>query len=204
MAATASLDQRIGLGLIAFLRRPAVFFAANWAALLGVLSVIGIVPALAGATRATTCPDPEDDDATFTGVLRHVRATWRRDWPLSLAVIGFVALVVGDVAILLAADAATRVFLGGALIPVAWVVTAWLSAYVVSAADPTASRVEVVRTATLRCVRRPVRALLAPALVLLLSPVWLLAPLTIAIGFSLPPWVLARTWGEAPVAPESR
>jgi hypothetical protein len=203
VAATASLDQRISLGLIAFLRRPAVFFAANWAALLGVLSVIGLVPALAGATRATTHPDA-DDDTTFTGVLRHVRATWRRDWPLSLAVIGFVALVVGDVAILLAADAATRVFLGGALIPVAWVVTAWLSAYVVSAADPTASRSEVVRTATLRCVRRPLRALLAPALVLLLSPVWLLAPLTIAIGFSLPPWVLARRWGPAPTAPDSR
>src|SRR5699024_11572626 len=44
-------------------------------------------------------------------------------------------------------------------------------------------------------VRRPAAALAAPALVALLSPLWLLAPLTIACGFSIPPWVLGRLWG---------
>jgi hypothetical protein len=198
-AAATGWDQRISHGLIRFLRRPAVFFAANWAALLGVLTVVGLVPALAGATRATTHPEA-DDDVTFTSVLAHLRATIRRDWPVSLAAWAFLAFLVGDAIILASADVATRVFLAGALIPVAWAVTAWLSAYVVSAADPAPARGEVVRTATWRLVRQPGRALLAPALVLLLSPVWLLAPLTIAIGFSLPPWVLGKSWGPAPRA----
>ena len=44
--------------------------------------------------------------------------------------------------------------------------------------------------------RVPVAALAAPALVVLLSPVWLLAPLTIACGFSVPPWILGRLWGD--------
>lgn len=32
------------------------------------------------------------------------------------------------------------------------------------------------------------------------SPLWLLAPLTIAIGFSLPPFLVAKIWGQAPSA----
>lgn len=196
-AAAAGWDQRVSHGLIRFLRRPAVFFSANWAALLGVVSVVGIVPALAGATRVTTHPEA-DDDITFTSVLAHLRATLRRDWPISVGLVAFLAFLLGDVVILASADVGTRVFLGGALIPVVWVVTAWLSAYVVSAADPLLARGEVARAATMRLVRQPGQALLAPALVVLLSPVWLLPPLTIAIGFSLPPWVLARSWGQAP------
>lgn len=194
--AAAGWDQRISHGLIRFLRRPAVFFGANWAALLGVVSVVGLVPALAGATRATTHPDA-DDDLTFTSVLAHIRATVRRDWPLSLALVAFLAFLVGDIAILASADVGTRVFLGGALIPVVWAVTAWFSAYVVCAAEPALGRGEVARAATERLLRQPGTALLAPALVLLLSPVWLLPPLTIAVGFSLPAWVLARAWGPA-------
>ncbi len=195
----SGMDERIGTGLIRFLHRPAVFVAATWAALIGVVTIVGLIPALAGATRATTHPDA-DDDVTFTSVLRHVRATVRRDWPISFALLAFLLLVVGDVVILAGADPSTRVLLGGALLPVVWVVTAWLSAYVVSAVDAAAGRAEVARLATLRVLRQPGRALLAPALVLLLAPVWLLAPLTIAIGFSLPAYVLGRTWGAAPPA----
>ena len=51
----------------------------------------------------------------------------------------------------------------------------------------------------LRLVRaRPVAALAAPPLIALLSPLWLLAPLTIAIGLSVPPWVVGRLWSSAP------
>ena len=50
--------------------------------------------------------------------------------------------------------------------------------------------------------RRPLAALMAPALIALLSPLWLLAPLTIACGFSVPPWVVGRLWGApAPGGP---
>lgn len=193
---TASLDQRVSLGLIRFLRRPAVFFAANWAALLGVLSVVGLMPALAGATRATTHPEA-DDDVTFTQTVRHLHRTWRRDLPVTFGTWVFLLLLVADAIVIAQVDSGARVFLVGALVPVAWAVIAWLSAYVVSAAADDVDRRSVARSATLLVIGRPLRALMAPALVLVLAPVWLLAPLTLAIGFSLPPWVVAKSWGPA-------
>lgn len=194
--AGSGLDARVGAGLIRFLRRPAVFFAANWAALVGVVSVVGLVPALASAVRATTHPDA-DDDVTFTAGLTHLRRTWRRDLPVTLGTWTFLALLLGDAIIVTSIDGGARVFLVGAVLPVAWAVTAWLTAYVTCAAEQGVDRREVAGRATALVVRRPLRALLAPALVLVLAPVWLLAPLTIAVGFSLPPWVLARAWGAA-------
>jgi uncharacterized membrane protein YesL len=197
---TGGLDHRVSIGLIRFLRRPAVFFAANWAALLGVVSVVGLVPALAGATRATTHPQA-DDDVTFTETVRHLRRTWRRDLPITAGTWVFLLLLVADAIVIANVDPGTRVFLTGAVVPVAWAVIAWLSAYVVSAVEDDVDLRTVARAATLLVVRRPLRALLAPALVLVLAPVWLLAPLTLAIGFSLPPWVLAKSWGPEPPRP---
>src|SRR5699024_11446273 len=67
-------------GMVRFLTKPAAFFAANWAAMLGILTVIGIVPALAGATRVTGDLEQYEDEA-FTSTLRHVRRTLLRDGP---------------------------------------------------------------------------------------------------------------------------
>ncbi|APX33212.1 hypothetical protein BH708_11370 [Brachybacterium sp. P6-10-X1] len=57
-----------------------------------------------------------------------------------------------------------------------------------------AGRRDVVRAAIALVLRRPGRWLPAPAMIVALAPLWLLAPLTIAVGVSLPPHVLARFW----------
>ncbi|MGO2586078.1 MAG: hypothetical protein ACTH9F_12115, partial [Brachybacterium tyrofermentans] len=79
-------------GLVRFLTKPAAFLGANWAALLGILTVIGIVPALAGATR-TTSDLEQYEDAAFTTTLGHVRRTLRRDAPMSILLL----LVLGGI-----------------------------------------------------------------------------------------------------------
>ncbi len=40
----------------------------------------------------------------------------------------------------------------------------------------------------------------SPAAIIAVSPLWMLASLTIAIGFSLPPFLVAKVWGQAPSA----
>src|SRR5699024_9172620 len=182
-------------GMVRFLTKPAAFFAANWAAMLGILTVVGIVPALAGATRVTGDLAQYEEEA-FTSTLRHVRRTLQRDGPASvllLLVLGGIGLN-GLVLPRLTPD--LRVFAVGLMLPVVWGLVGVLSAYVaVAAQDAAAARSEVMLRALALVVRRPAAALAAPALVALLSPLWLLAPLTIACGFSIPPWVLGRLWG---------
>lgn len=80
--------------------------------------------------------------------------------------------------------------------PPSWLALSGLSAYVVVAAasELTAPRREVARRALALVMTRPVRALLAPVVIIGVVPLWLLAPLTIAIGFSLPPFLVARFW----------
>ncbi|ATG53602.1 hypothetical protein CFK41_01525 [Brachybacterium ginsengisoli] len=182
-------------GLVRLLVKPAAFLGANWAALLGVLTVVGIVPALAGATRVTG-DLARHEDAAFTSTLRHLRRTLRRDAPASLLML-FVAVGIGANALVLPRlEPSLRVLAVGVLLPLIWAAVAALSAYVVAAArDRTAERTDVV-IATLALLRdRPLAALAAPPLIVLLSPLWLLAPLTLAVGFSVPPWVLGRLWG---------
>lgn len=52
--------------LVKFLRIPAAFIAANWAGLLCVLSVVGLVPGLAGNARVTADLDEHADIWLFT------------------------------------------------------------------------------------------------------------------------------------------
>ncbi|HEX7349547.1 hypothetical protein [Brachybacterium sp.] len=182
-------------GLVRLLAKPAAFLGANWAAMLGILTVVGIVPALAGATRVTG-DLAEHRDSAFTSTLEHMRRTLRRDAPASGALL-LVCLGIAMNAVVLPAMApSARVFAVGAVLPVTWVLVALLSAYVVVAAsDQRGDRSTIVWRALSLTARRPVTALAAPALIALLAPLWLLAPLTIACGFSVPPWVLARAWG---------
>jgi hypothetical protein len=203
-SAATGVDGSVGGGIVRFLTVPSAFFAANWAAMLLILTVIGVVPALAGATRVTTRVG-ELGDRAFTGVLRHARATWVRDLPASVALWAALALVVGDVLVLTrVADGPTQVFLVGVTAPAVWAATAWLSAYVVTAgaAEADASLGQVARRASYLLLSRPLRALVVPAAIVAVSPLWLLAPLTIAIGFSLPPFLVAKVWGRVPSPPE--
>src|SRR5699024_543565 len=90
-----------------------------------------------------------------------------------------------------------RVLAVGLMLPLVWAMVALLCAYVVAASrDQVAERTTIMLRALALVVRRPLSALFSPALVVVLSPLWLLAPLTIACGFSLPPWIVGRLWGE--------
>lgn len=181
--------------LLQFLRIPAAFIAANWAGLLGVLC-LGAVPAFAGNQKVMTDLDTHADDAGIT-VLEHIRRTWWRDLPVTLAFGAYVLLALGTTAVVaLAFDVPTRVFFVGLLVPVYLVAGALLAAYVRAAAvlPELASRSEVVEAAIALVLAHPVRALGAVALVLGTAPVWILAPLTIACGLSLPAWALNSLW----------
>ncbi len=186
-------------GLVRLLAKPAAFVGANWAALLACLTVVGIVPALAGATR-TTSDLARYEDAAFTATLTHARRTVRRDAPVSGLLLLVLAGIGGNALVLPRLDPSLRVFAVGLVLPLVWLMISLLSAYVVVASrDQSVQRSAVVLQTVALIARRPLAAMLAPALIVLLSPVWLLAPLTIACGLSLPPWVLGRLWGAAPV-----
>lgn len=183
-------------GLVRFLTKPAAFLGANWAALLGILTVIGIVPALAGATR-TTSDLEQYEDAAFTTTLGHVRRTLRRDAPASILLLLVLGGIGTNALALPRMEASARVFAVGLMLPVVWLMVALLSAYVVAASrDQRAKRTAIMLGAVALVMRRPFSALVAPGLIVVLSPLWLLAPLTIACGFSVPPWVVARVWGD--------
>lgn len=186
-------------GLVRLLTKPAAFLAANWAALLGILSVVGIVPALAGATR-TTSDLAQYEDAAFRTTLGHVRRTLRRDAPMSILLLLVLGGIGTNALVLPQMDASMRVFAVGLTLPVMWLMIALLSAYVAAASrDQHAERAAIVLGAVTLVMRRPLAALVAPALVAVLSPLWLLAPLTIACGVSVPAWVVGRVWGDPTV-----
>ncbi|GAA1489814.1 hypothetical protein GCM10009626_25600 [Brachybacterium sacelli] len=183
-------------GMVRLLAKPAAFLAANWAAMVAMLTVIGIVPALAGATR-TTGDLAQYEDEAFTSTLRHVRRTLLRDAPVSVMLLLVLGGIGANALVLPRMEAPTRVFLVGVMLPVVWAMVALLSAYVLAAArDQHAERTTIMLRALALVVQRPLSALAAPALIVVLSPLWLLAPLTIAVGFSVPPWILGRLWGE--------
>lgn len=176
---------------------PSAFIAANWAALLLVITVVGTVPALIAATRTTVDLHAHADRA-FRETLRSAMVLLRRDWVMSLALWALLVLVVGNSLILAEfATGGTRVFLVGIALPPIWLAVSYLSAYVLvaSGADLDTPRGELAGAALTLMVRHPFRALLVPLAVIAVSPLWMLAPLTIAIGFSLPPFLVAKVWG---------
>lgn len=196
--ARAPIGAQYPSGLVRALTIPAAFLAANWAALLLVVTVVGTLPALTAATRTTTDLHTHADRA-FRETLRAALALLRRDWLVSLVMWVLLVLLVGNSLILAdLATGGTRVFLVGLALPPTWLVVSYLSAYVLvaSEAELTAPRGEVVGAALRLMMRRPLRALLIPLAVIAVSPLWMLAPLTIAIGFSLPPFLVAKVWGR--------
>lgn len=194
------------MNLVAFLRIPAAFISANWAGLLCVLTVVGAVPGFAGNARVMADLD-EHADTSGRVVLRQLRRTVRRDLPVSLGFWAYVVVGVATVALLVNVfEGGTRVFFGGLLLPVYWVVGAAVGAYVRAAGTlpVTATRGEVVEESVRLVLRSPARALLSVVVVIAATPVWVLAPITVACGLSLPAWLLARTWGRVPTAADRR
>lgn len=198
--ARAPIGAQYPSAIVRALTIPAAFLAANWGAMLMVLTVVGTVPALISATRTTVDLHTHADRA-FRETLRSSAVLVRRDWVMSLALVAILALGVGNAAILTdLASGSTRVVLVGVALPPTWLVVSFFSAYVVTGAsgDLDAPRGAVAGAALALMMGRPLRALLIPAAVIAVSPLWMLAPLTIAIGFSLPPFLVAKVWGSAP------
>ncbi len=182
--------------LLQFVRIPAAFIAANWAGLLGVFLLVGAVPAFAGNQRVTSRLDEYADEAGMT-VLRQLRRTWWRDLPATLAF--WTALIAGvaTVGVLVEVfDASTRVFFVGLLLPVYWAAGALLNCYVRAAATLSmeATRGDVTDEMLRLALRHPLRAATTVLLVIATTPVWILAPITVACGLSVPAWVLGSMW----------
>lgn len=180
-------------GLVRFFVVPGAVIAANWAALLCAATIVGLLTGLAGAGRVLT-DIGEHQDTAFRSVLRHARATLRRDLPVSIGTWILICAIILNGLYVPALSPSARTFMIGLLVPLIWLLIAWVSAYVAAAQDPAASRSEVTLRATHLCTSRPLRALLAPAAIIGLSPLWLLAPITIACGLSVPPYLLATLW----------
>lgn len=155
--------------------------------------MVGTVAALAGAMRVVTALDRYEDEP-FVAPLRQVRATWRRDLPVTLLV-----WVVGVLGALNAyavthVASAMRVLVVGFLVPVVWGVIAFVSAYVSSASalPLTATRHDVLALVARMIRDRPVRSFLTPVLLVAMAPVIVLPPFTVAAGVSLPGWVVGE------------
>ncbi|WP_420112256.1 hypothetical protein [Pseudactinotalea sp.] len=185
--------------LMRWLRVPAAFISANWAGLLAIV-VLGLVPAAAGNQRVMSRLDHHADEAG-TVVLRQLRRTWWRDLPVSLGMLVYLGLGAATVALMAwVYEGPVRVYFVGMLVPVYWVVGAAIAAYVRAAATMplTATRTEVLSAAGHLALTYPVRALLTVPATVLAAPAYVLAPLTVACGLSLPAWVLAQIWRVHP------
>ncbi len=195
--------------LVDRLRKPSAFFSSNWAGILFLLMGATAVPALAGVTRVVTGLNRHADEG-FVTVVRTVKATWRRDLPLSLALVVVVVMGAANIAAAVAVESAVRVAVVGFIVPVLWMALAFIGLYVAVAgtrpldADRTDLLVGVAQVVR----RRPVAAFLLPLVQVLVAPILIFPPTTVAVGLSVPAWIIAEWLGvrqppledEAPVA----
>ncbi|MGJ6980603.1 hypothetical protein ACSDQ9_08760 [Aestuariimicrobium soli] len=185
--------------LMGFLRKPSAFFSSNWAALVAVLAVVLTIPGLAGVMRVVTSLNRHADEGWAT-VWRQVQQTWRRDLPISL--LAWI-VVLGTAANIWAAahvGSGTRVAVIGFITPIVWVLTVLMAAYTgaASARPLTATRTEVLQLAAMLLKQRPLRAWLTPVVLLVSSPVVFFPPLTVAVGTSVPAWLVGDWLGVRP------
>ncbi|CAM3693151.1 hypothetical protein OCAE111667_22300 [Occultella aeris] len=189
-----------------FLRVPAALIAANWAGLLGVVSVAAVIPAFAGNARVMADLD-EHGDVSGRVVFAQIRRTTGRDLPVSLAWWAYVILGAATTWLMVTAfEGGTRVFFVGVLVPVYWMVGALIGAYIRAAATVSldTDRAAVITEAGRLVFTAPIRTLLTVPVVLAMTPVWALPPITIACGLSLPAWALSKIWGPTTTAAERR
>lgn len=122
-----------------------------------------------------------------------------RDLPVTFALWLYLVLAISTTAVLtLVFTAPERVFFAGLCVPVYWIAGALLATYVRAAAvlPPAASRREVVEATAALVAAHPGRSLATVAVVLATAPVWVLAPLTIACGVSVPAWAVNALWAR--------
>lgn len=185
--------------LLNFLRTPAAFIAANWTGLAIMLTGIGLIPALAGNARAMS-DIREYGDESGRVVLNQFLRTWRREIPVSVGTWVVIAAAIGTVWMAVAVfGVKERVFLISLVAPVYYVVWTFVAAYVRAAAveELDTPREKLLLRAVELMATQPTRAALQVPLVLLLTPVWVLAPFTLACGLSLPAWLAGCLWGGA-------
>lgn len=204
----SGLDRSVGSGLLRFLRMPALFIATNWALLICALTVLGLVPGLIAGAHVIR-NRAEYSDRAFTATLRAALVRFRRDWPVSLAVLAMTTVMTVNIVLVVSMPAmGARVFFAGLIVPVVWVLIAGGSAYVAAAqllderAGPggtLATRRAVLRQAAALMVLRPARMLVIPVVVIAVSPLWILPPITVAVGLSLATYLVTRAWGPPAV-----
>ena len=182
--------------LVDRLRTPSAFFSSNWAGILFLLMGATAVPALAGVTRVVTGLD-RHSDAGFVTVVRTVKATWRRDLPLSLALVVVVVMGAVNIAVVTTVDPSVRVPVVGFLVPVLWMAFTFIGAYsAVAGTQPLdASRTDVLVGVAQLVRRRPIPAVLLPVIQVLVAPILVFPPSTVAIGLSVPAWIITEWLG---------
>lgn len=179
--------------LVDHLRKPSALFSSNWAGIVCLLPGVTSIPALAGVTRVATDLHRYADEG-FVTVLRTVRATWRRDLPASLLALITVVMGAANLWAVLQVAPEVRVPVVGFLIPVVWAVLVFLGTYTAVAGTSalTATRTELL-TGVARLLRaRPFPCLTLPLIQILVLPIVIFPPLTVAVGLSIPAWILAE------------
>lgn len=179
--------------LIDRLRKPSALFSSNWAGILWLLPGVAAVPALAGVTRVATDLTRYADEG-FVTVTRTVRATWRRDLPVSLLAVVSLVMGVANLWAIVNVASDVRVLVVGFLVPVLWAVLVFLGCYtaVAGTSPVAASRVEVLAGVAALMRARPLACLTLPVIQVLVTPVVVFPPLTVAVGLSVPAWIIAE------------
>lgn len=186
---------------MALLQRSTTLAAANVVAFACCFGVVTALPAWAGATRVVANVDAARGEAP-TIVLSQVKQTFRRDWWLSLA--GVAAAVLGVVSAVTAYGYLSGVLRVAMLVVLGavYLVIAVLFASYVRAAGTLplpATRHQVSEQAMRRILEYPGRALVSALVMLLCAPVWLVAPLAVGFGLTLPIGLAHLVWRQIEV-----
>lgn len=185
--------------LVDRLRRPSAFFSSNWAGICWLLPGVTSIPALSGVTRVVTDLDRYEDEG-FVTVTRTVKATWRRDLPVSLTLVVVAVMAVANLWAILNSASDVRVLMVGFLVPALWAALVFLGTYTaVSGTEPLeAGRVDILAGVAQLLRRRPLQCVALPALQVLVAPIVVFPPLTVAVGLSVPAWILTEWLGCRP------
>ncbi|MGA4506536.1 hypothetical protein ACQB6R_13390 [Propionibacteriaceae bacterium G1746] len=170
--------------------------AANVVAFACTMGIITALPAWAGATRVMDDLDTQAEVAHKV-VLRQVRRTLKRDWMMSLlsVVLIFLGLFTAFTSWAYFEGSTRWGLLAGALF--LYCIMALLLVNYTHAAGTlpyAATRNQVMDVTMRRIITHPVRALAAVFAVLVCLPLWVLAPLAVGFGITLPAWLVDRVW----------
>ena len=183
------------------LRRSTGLAAANLVAFACSLGIVTALPAWAGAARVVSNLDEASDEPANV-ILSQIKHTLRRDWWLSLVALAMIGT--GVVSLLI-----TWGWFGGwlrvALILILVILYLAIALVLVnythaaSTLPMEASYQQVIEQTMRRIVEYPRQSLLSALAVVLCAPLWLLAPLAVALGIVVPAWLVHRIWAPIEV-----